>query len=172
VYALASNAVVLILAGDGIGSGALLRSDGSIVTNWHVVSSSSEVGIVFKPVIEGRRLTKADVYRGVVVRIDEVADLALVKVEAVPANARPVPLGSLEDIAVGSDVHAIGHPTGESWTYTKGFVSQIRRAYEWSTQDGTTHRADVVQTQTPINPGNSGGPLLGDQGQLVGINSF
>jgi hypothetical protein len=106
------------------------------------------------------------------VRIDEVADLALVKAEAVPPNARPLVLGSLQDIAVGSDVHAIGHPTGESWTYTKGFVSQIRRGYEWSTEGGKTHKADVVQTQTPINPGNSGGPLLSDQGQLVGINSF
>jgi hypothetical protein len=83
-----------------------------------------------------------------------------------------LPLGSLQDVAVGSDVHAIGHPTGESWTYTKGFVSQIRQGYEWSTEDGMAHRADVVQTQTPINPGNSGGPLLSDQGRLVGINSF
>lgn len=172
IYATASNSVVLILAADGIGSGALLRADGTIITNWHVVSSSPEVGVVFKPMTEGRRLTKADVYRGRVVRIDEVADLAIVKAEGVPPNARPLPLGSLQDIAVGSDVHAIGHPTGESWTYTKGFVSQIRRGYEWSTDGGTTHKADVVQTQTPINPGNSGGPLLSDQGQLVGVNSF
>jgi hypothetical protein len=69
-------------------------------------------------------------------------------------------------------VHAIGHPTGESWTYTKGFVSQIRKGYEWSIDSGQTHRADVIQTQTPINPGNSGGPLLSDEGRLVGVNSF
>lgn len=172
IYATASSSVVLILAPDGIGSGSLLRADGTIVTNWHVVSSSPEVGVVFKPAIEGRRLTKADVYRARVVRIDEVSDLALVKAEGVPPNARPLPLGSLQDVAVGSDVHAIGHPTGESWTYTKGFVSQIRRGYEWSTDGGMTHRADVVQTQTPINPGNSGGPLLSDRGQLIGVNSF
>jgi S1-C subfamily serine protease len=172
IYALASNSVVLVIAGDGIGSGSLLRADGTILTNWHVVSSNREVGIVFKPAVEGRRLTKADVYRGRVVRVDEVADLAIVKSEAVPPNVRPLPLGSLQDISVGSDVHAVGHPTGESWTYTKGFVSQIRRGYEWTTDPGETHKADVIQTQTPINPGNSGGPLLSDQGNLVGVNSF
>jgi Trypsin-like peptidase domain len=68
-------------------------------------------------------------------------------------------------------VHAIGHPTGEYWTYTKGVVSQFRPNYPWSA-DGTGHRANVIQTQTPINPGNSGGPLLSDDGKLVGVNSF
>jgi S1-C subfamily serine protease len=172
IYAMASNSVVLILTAEGIGSGSLLRADGTILTNWHVVSSNHEVGIVFKPVVEGRRLTKADVYRGRVIRIDEVADLAIVKSESIPSNARPLPLGSVQEISIGSDVHAIGHPTGESWTYTKGFVSQIRKGYEWATEPGATHRADVIQTQTPINPGNSGGPLLSDQGRLIGVNSF
>jgi hypothetical protein len=78
----------------------------------------------------------------------------------------------MDHVAVGSDVHAIGHPTGEAWTYTRGIVSQIRRSYEWSVGPGPTHRADVIQTQTPINPGNSGGPLLDDEGKLIGVNSF
>jgi hypothetical protein len=69
-------------------------------------------------------------------------------------------------------VHAIGHPTGEAWSYTGGIVSQIRRDYEWQADDGFRHRATVIQTQTPINPGNSGGPLLDDGGAIVGINSF
>lgn len=69
-------------------------------------------------------------------------------------------------------MHAIGHPTGEAWTYTRGIVSQIRRAYAWSTEDKIPHEATVIQTQTPINPGNSGGPLLDDELNVIGINSF
>src|SRR5262249_8817377 len=72
---------------------------------------------------------------------------------------------------VGADVHAIGHPTGEAWTYTTGVISQYRQAYEWQAK-GTRHKADIIQTQTPINPGNSGGPLLSDGGTLIGVNSF
>ena len=73
---------------------------------------------------------------------------------------------------VGQDVHAIGHPQGEVWTYTRGIVSQIRANYEWKTEEGITHRANIIQTQTPINPGNSGGPLLDENANVVGINSF
>jgi S1-C subfamily serine protease len=71
------------------------------------------------------------------------------------------------------DVHAIGHPTGEAWTYTTGVISQYRLAYQWEAEgDPIKHRADTIQTQTPINPGNSGGPLLSDLGNLIGVNSF
>jgi S1-C subfamily serine protease len=79
---------------------------------------------------------------------------------------------SSEDIEVGADVRAIGHPKGEEWTYTKGIVSSVRPDYEWSGEPGESHRATVIQTQTPINPGNSGGPLLSDEGKIVGVNSF
>ena len=71
------------------------------------------------------------------------------------------------------DVHAIGHPTGEAWTYTTGVISQYRQAYEWQVEDDPIkHRADIIQTQTPINPGSSGGPLFGDSSSLIGVNSF
>jgi len=73
---------------------------------------------------------------------------------------------------VGQDVHAIGHPEGQIWTYTKGLISQIRANFEWSTSDRDKHRAKVIQTQTPINPGNSGGPLMDDNSRIIGINSF
>ena len=71
------------------------------------------------------------------------------------------------------DVHAIGHPTGEAWTYTTGVISQYRQGYEWKAEDDPIkHKADIIQTQTPINPGNSGGPLLSDLSSLIGVNSF
>jgi hypothetical protein len=100
-----------------------------------------------------------------------VRDLALLKVAVVPPTVHPLELGTEAEIQVGADVHAIGHPVGEAWTYTRGLISQIRSDYEWQA-DGDAHRADVIQTQTPINPGNSGGPLLGESGKLIGINSF
>jgi hypothetical protein len=72
---------------------------------------------------------------------------------------------------VGIDVHAIGHPKGESWSYTKGIVSQYRLGFDWIT-DNQKYKADVIQTQTPISPGNSGGPLVDDNGSLLDVNTF
>jgi hypothetical protein len=141
------------------------------VTNLHVVGNKSIVAVVFKPAVEGVEVKETDVHRGKVVRRDQIADLALIQVADPPTNVTTIRLGTMDDISVGSDVHAIGHPTGEAWSYTKGIVSQVRRNYTWET-DGVNHKASVIQTQTPINPGNSGGPLLTDEGMLIGVNSF
>lgn len=172
VYRQASPAVVLIVTEKGFGSGALISASGDIVTNWHVVGDSDKVGVVFKPAQEGAEPAETDVRIAEVVRTDQVADLALVRVKDLPAGIAPLKLGATSSLPVGADVHAIGHPTGEAWTYTRGIVSQIRRGYSWVSRDGVRHSADVIQTQTPINPGNSGGPLLDDQLSVVGINSF
>jgi hypothetical protein len=96
----------------------------------------------------------------------------LIRVEKVPDGVKPLTIGTTSAVQVGSDVHAIGHPTGEAWTYTRGIVSQIRKDYAWAAEDRVEHKATVIQTQTPINPGNSGGPLIDDDGIVVGINSF
>jgi len=168
-----SPAVVLILTNDSIGTGSLINSSGEILTNWHVVGSNKEVGVIFKPERDTQEITKSDVRRARVIKVDEVADLALIKVLDVPKNRKPIKLGDSYEINIGADVHAIGHPRGESWTYTKGVISQYRNKYRWSGGDNQKeHLADVIQTQTPINPGNSGGPLLTDNGLLIGVNSF
>jgi len=172
IYAQVSPSVVLILNGDTLGSGTLLDSTGLIVTNWHVVARANTVGVIFKPAVEGAPLSKAQVVTGRVIRYDQVTDLALVQVPLIPPQAHPAHLAAATGLQVGDDVHAIGHPTGEAWTYTRGIVSQIRRDYKWNTEEHLQHRADVVQTQTPINPGNSGGPLLNNDGEIVGVNSF
>ena len=172
LYAKVSPRVVMVVTNDAIGSGALIQDAVTVLTNWHVIEGYDTVGVIYKPATEGQAVSAADIRRAKVIRVDEVADLALLKVEVPPAKRATISLGDLADVPVGSDVHAIGHPTGESWTYTKGFVSQMRQDYEWVTESGKVHRADVVQTQTPINPGNSGGPLLSDKYTLVGVNSF
>ncbi len=167
-----SPSVALILTEDSVGSGFVVSAAGLIVTNYHVVGESSQVVVVFKPVVEGAQLTKADAVAAKVIKVDQEADLALLKPEKLPPHVKALSLGVLSSVQVGADVFAIGHPTGESWSYTKGIVSQIRRGYRWSTESGLEHSAAIIQTQTPINPGNSGGPLIDDRGTVIGVNSF
>jgi S1-C subfamily serine protease len=179
IYRTLSPSVVVVITDTGLGSGSYLGS-GRVLTNWHVVAGKKTVGIAFKPAREGDKVTEANIVKGEVVRTDPVKDLALVRVVPPQQDVRPIELGSEADIQIGADVHAIGHPTGQVWTYTRGLISQFRRAHAWAAKSAgagpeekaSTHRADVVQTQTPINPGNSGGPLLSESGRLLGVNTF
>ena len=171
IYRAASPAVVLVIAEGGVGSGAIIDNKGHVITNWHVVKSEPRVIVVFKPK-DGAELTKDLAYLATVVKVDQVTDLALLRIERPPKSFSFLRLGNISTLAVGQDVHAIGHPEGEVWTYTKGIISQIRLKYKWTTEEGLAHEARVIQTQTPINPGNSGGPLLDDNARLIGINSF
>ena len=171
IYRTISPSVVLIATKDELGSGSLVSASGHIVTSWHVVAGYDSVAIVFKPAVEGAKPGPDDMKIGHVVKIDELADLALVKAEQVPIGRTPIRLGDEAEIAVGSDVLAIGHPVANEWSLTKGIISQYRRAYEWTYDDQSKHKADAIQTQTPINPGNSGGPLLSELGSLLGVNA-
>jgi hypothetical protein len=174
VFRDAAPSVVLIQTNDGIGSGSLLK-DNTILTNLHVVGTERQVTVVFKPSDPSGRLKDDEVSRADVIKADRQRDLAVLRPQSLPARfIRPLDIFPQDTIEVGSDVFAIGHPTGEAWTYTKGIVSGFRPDYAWSVGPGTDdqHRATVIQTQTPINPGNSGGPLLSEDGKLVGVNSF
>jgi hypothetical protein len=173
IYKVISPAVVLVVTKDSLGSGSLLSASGDVLTNYHVVKGYANVAIVFKPAIEGAQPTRDDIKVGQVIKYDEITDLALIKVSEIPVGRSPLRLGNTDEISVGADVHAIGHPTGETWTYTTGIISQYRMAYNWQNEgEDFKHKADIIQTQTPINPGNSGGPLVSDTGNLIGVNSF
>jgi S1-C subfamily serine protease len=173
VYREAAPAVVLVIVKDGLGSGSLLE-DNTILTNWHVVNGYREVNVIFKPADPFKMPSTQDMVAALVIKADAVHDLALLRPKALPARViKPIKIASQDNIEVGADVRAIGHPTGEIWTYTTGIVSQIRPDFKWSGGDkDIKHHATVIQTQTAINPGNSGGPLLDDAGQLVGVNAF
>jgi S1-C subfamily serine protease len=170
IFRAASPAVVIVLTDSSVGSGSYLGAN-RILTNAHVVGENKKVGIMFKPQQEGAKINPANILVGEVLRVDNTRDLAIVTIAGAPAWVRPLEFGTEADIQIGADVHAIGHPTGEAWTYTKGLISQYRKSYEWKTA-GIQHKADVIQTQTPINPGNSGGPLIGESGKILGVNSF
>ncbi|HEX9271137.1 MAG TPA: trypsin-like peptidase domain-containing protein, partial [Candidatus Binatia bacterium] len=97
------------------------------------------------------------------------ADLALVKIVKPPAGLIPVKLGDSSSIQVAEDIHVIGHPHGQLWSYTTGVVSQVRDNYGWEYSDGSKHFAKVLQLQTAINPGNSGGPVLDNNASMLGL---
>jgi S1-C subfamily serine protease len=161
IFAKTSPAVVFVFTKDGSGSGSLIDPNGLILTNEHVVENASEVGVLFKSEITDVAAGKKSAHVASVVATDHKRDLALIKVDRIPPEAHPIVVGDSTRLQVGSDVHAIGHPEGQFWTYTRGFVSQIRPNFEW-----LGHKADVIQTQTPIAPGSSGGPLLDNDGKL------
>lgn len=170
IYQRYSNSVVLIINTKlkSHGSGSIVnKNSGLILTNWHVVQKASEFGIVF----QNNEIKKEDIRLATLVAYDASRDLALLKLKGpVPEKVNEISL-SANPISVGEDVHAIGHPGSLSWTYTKGYVSQIRKKYKWK-YTNTFHQADIIQTQTPISPGSSGGPLLNNEGKIVGVNSF
>lgn len=143
----------------GLGSGFILDKSGLVLTNAHVVDKADKVTV---------RLKDGRTFEGKVQGIDEVTDLAVVKINA--GNDLPVaPLGSSNNVQVGDWAIAVGNPLGFDNTVTLGIVSTLKRS---SAQVGISDkRLDFIQTDAAINPGNSGGPLLNGQGEVIGINT-
>jgi S1-C subfamily serine protease len=165
-----SNSVVFIQNGDYFGSGSIIKESGLILTNWHVVQKAKVVKVFQKPG-NFKKIDKSKALVADIIKINETMDLALLQLRNIPLNITPIKLGEIEDVIIASEVHAIGHPQGNNWSYTKGTISQVRSDYQWESSN-VMHRADTIQTQTPISPGNSGGPLLDKNGKLIGVNSF
>lgn len=166
-----ARSVVLIVTKATLGSGAVVGADGTILTSARAVAGAKSVGVIFKPLKVGIVPRESDAFAAVVVRVDAVADLALIKVAKLPSDVRPLAIGDLARVQVGAPVHTIGHPFGEIWSYSKGVVRDVRRGFTWTADDGVAHRADVVQMQTPISPGDTGGPALNDAGELIGVGT-
>ena len=81
-------------------------------------------------------------------------------------------MGSNQEVDIGDNVYAIGHPKSLPWTFSSGMVSQIREKHKWMYVDKSEHQATVIQMQTPISTGNSGGPLFTSEGKVVGVNTL
>ncbi len=151
----ATPAVVSVTdPGVGSGSGVLIRADGIIITNAHVVGSATRVQI---GLADGRQL------EGEVLGRDPTVDIAVVRIAL---TGLPIaPLGNSDQLEVGQTAIAIGNPVGLDRTVTTGIISAINRSPRGFELGG------LIQTDAAINPGNSGGPLLDSQGRVVGINS-
>ncbi len=142
----------------GTGSGFILRSDGLIVTNAHVVDGADRVRVTLK---DGRTLD------GQVLGEDTLTDLAVVKIQA--DQLPTVSLGNSDLLQPGEWAIAIGNPLGLDNTVTAGIISAIDRS---SQEVGVSDkRVGFIQTDAAINPGNSGGPLLNARGEVIGINT-
>lgn len=142
----------------GQGSGFIVDADGTILTNAHVVSGADRVTVILT---DGRRV------EGTVRGVDEVTDLAVVKI-----SGGGLPVATLADsdqVQVGDWAIAVGNPFGLDNTVTLGIVSTLNRS---SAMAGIPDkRLDFIQTDAAINPGNSGGPLLNERGEVIGINT-
>ncbi len=146
----------LLLAGQA--SGFIFDSQGDIITNQHVIEGADAIEITFADgLIREATLVAQDLY----------SDLAVVKVE-LPAGVNPIPLGSMDQLAVGETVIAIGNAFGLEGTLTRGVISALGRTISTNTIYSIP---EAIQTDAAINPGNSGGPLLNLNGEVIGVNA-
>jgi Do/DeqQ family serine protease len=140
-----------------LGSGVIIREDGFVLTNMHVVLRAAHITVTLADQRE---------FEATLVGSDADSDLAVLKL----AKAGPVPaarMGTSSDLMIGETVIAIGNPFGLSHTVTTGVVSAVGRSLR---SEGQAFY-DLIQTDASINPGNSGGPLLNITGELIGINT-
>lgn len=159
--------VVSILAeGDvesGSGSGFVIRPNGYILTNNHVVDLAAEGGKLTVVFHDGERA------EGTVVGTNPSYDLAVVKVDR--RGLPTVPLGDSSQVRVGDIAIAIGAPLGLDGTVTSGIVSALDRPVIAGDSQEDASYINAIQTDAAINPGNSGGPLLNSAGSVIGVNS-
>lgn len=144
---------------EGQGSGVIIRSDGYIVTNDHVVGGATDVEVTFS---DG---TKA---KGEVLRAPS-ADIAVIKVDR--KNLPAAELGDSSKVKPGQIAFAIGSPFGLENTLTMGIISAVGRREAIPGQGRIRTYTDLIQTDAAINSGNSGGPLVNSRGEVIGINT-
>jgi len=149
----------------GLGTGFIVRADGVIVTNAHVIAGASRVSVM---------LRDGTTYPATAVGTDETNDLAVIKVNGA-SNLPVAPLGDSDNLLVGEWAIAIGNPYGfmlgnSEPSVTAGVISGVGRNLV-ARGEGPSAYFDMIQTDASINPGNSGGPLVSATGEVIGVNS-
>ena len=142
---------------NSLGSGVLVRADGVVVTNNHVIADAREITVV----LSDRREFDAEI-----VLADDRTDLAVLRIDTNGEDLSSLDFADSDALEVGDIVLAIGNPFGVGQTVTSGIVSALAR-----TRVGVADYRSFIQTDAAINPGNSGGALVGMDGLLVGINT-
>jgi len=178
VYKAYGPSVVLIWASSSdqkgsVGAGSVISQDGLVVTNAHVISMGDaglypEIAVCLKP----DRLTGdpkrdlANCYKAAVLGVSADIDIAVLRADGLPKLKNVICLADPEDVGIGQEVVAIGHPEqGGFWSLTYGRISA-----EFADFEGVSGK-NMYQTDTSMNRGNSGGPLLNSRGCMVGVNT-
>lgn len=151
-----------------IGSGFVIRADGYILTNYHVVRDAKAISVTFT---DGSSYEVEDIRRDVL--YDRQNDLAVLKINA--SGLPTAQIGDSEEVIIGEWSIAIGNPFGLELvdpqpTVTVGVISAVERNFQ--PDEGGRIYQDMIQTDASINPGNSGGPLVNSIGQVIGVNTF
>ena len=167
VYEANRNSVVILKSKSKVGAGVFITAKGHILTNYHVIKNTNDLEVIAK----SSDLKNTSYKEFEILKIDETKDLALLKLLNTNTNFNFIQI-SLVVPKIGSNSHAIGHPKGEEWSYSKGYIAQKNKDYIWHYKDGSKMIGNTYQIQNPISKGNSGGPLLNDSGNLIGINTF
>lgn len=145
----------------GMGSGFIWDKQGYLVTNFHVVDNGDSFLISFKD--------DKKQYRAKFIGADPKKDIAVLKLEEMPKDLKPINAGESKGLLVGQKTLAIGNPLGLDHTLTTGIVSALDRKIPGY---GGVSITGMIQTDAAINPGNSGGALLDSQGKLIGMNTM
>jgi S1-C subfamily serine protease len=167
LYQSVRDSIVLIQgdtsSGTVQGSGFVYTFSGRtvVLTNYHVVEGTTGLSVTF---------SDGNGYSATVLGTDPYSDLAVLSVNALSSEFKPVNIVSSSTLGVGESVIAIGNPYGLVGSLTTGVVSALGRTITEDTAGGFAI-ANIIQTSTPINPGNSGGPLLNAAGNVVGITT-
>ena len=142
----------------GVGSGVVVREDGTILTNLHVVGGAKRIEVVFADGLQSE---------AVLVGARPEHDLAVIKPSTTPDDLAPATLRSTGDLRLGDEVVAVGFPFGIGPSVSAGVISGLRREYR--SPEGKRLLTNLIQFDAAANPGNSGGPLVTADGEVVGI---
>jgi serine protease Do len=151
IAAQSTTSIVSIRSPNSLGTGFVVRADGWIATNLHVIAGERELLVVLADHSEHAVIE--------IVGVDETRDLAVLRIQ-VKRPLKPLPLGDSDRVRPGDPVVAIGHPLGLEDTVSNGLVSAVRQVDPSLT---------VLQISAPIAPGSSGGPLFNDRGEVIGV---
>lgn len=149
-----TKAVVSVITDVSQGSGVIIRSDGYIVTNVHVLEDARRIRVI---------TSDKEIYSAKLIGYSKTTDIALLKIDA--DDLHYLKFGDSDDVKPGQRVIAVGNPAGLDFSVTEGIVSAVHRKVR-------NEDTEYIQTDVPINPGNSGGPLINIKKEIIGINNF
>ncbi len=142
----------------GVGTGVVIKDDGTILTNFHVIAGAKRLKVTFFDGTESE---------AIVIGVQPDKDLAVIKPKKIPDDLEPAILGSSQQLLPGDQVVAVGFPFGIGPSVSAGVVSGLNRTFK--SPDGNQDLSGLIQFDAAANPGNSGGPLVNMSGEVVGI---